>query len=240
MNHAYHSAKLYVYQIAIRAYIRKMFSPNGEPPSVIHDPNLLLSAMHIDALGICLESSQKVFYAFTSLDLTILRCLPSFYLVWTLFAAVCMVKMAPYVEHQQKLRSSRSAAEQGIYDLHSITQLLDGVAKKLEMGCQNNYMAHGRPFLTAFRKLRVWYLEKSTICLNARQQCEHGAGSKVHNLLAPEPSSLSRPSGESHASRGTAASPQPVPPLRNDIMNQNNVRVQDLWQEEYASTANNI
>ncbi|KAH8656702.1 hypothetical protein BGZ60DRAFT_146075 [Tricladium varicosporioides] len=239
MSHAYHSAKLYLHQIAIRAYIRKIFSPSREPLGVIHDPNLSLSTMHIDALGICLESSQKVFYAFTCLDSATLRCLPSFYLVWTLFAAVCIVKIAPYVEHQQNLRSSRTTVERGIYGLHSITQLLDSAVQKLGIGCENDYMSHGKLFLTAFQKLRTWYLEKSTICLNARQG-EHGAGNRVHNLLAHEPGSISQSSGESYTSSGTVARPKVVPPLGNDTMNQKNIPVQGPRQEVDTSMTNDI
>ncbi len=81
-----------------------MFPTKTDASDKYHDPAISLPATYVSALGICLESGQEVLGALLSLDLTMFRCLPSFYFVWSLVAAVCMVKMAPYIEYLRRAR----------------------------------------------------------------------------------------------------------------------------------------
>ncbi|KAI0830390.1 hypothetical protein F5Y06DRAFT_301915 [Hypoxylon sp. FL0890] len=182
-NHAASLADLYIHQVAIRVYIRQMhgwrnsrdkYGTSQTPPK--------FTATHTDALCHCLKAGINVLNIYVSLEDPILRSLPNVFLIWNLCAAVCLIKLGHFVE---ELRQSQNSARDN-YDLPSPLDLLGAMIQKLTNLSLHGYFPQSRPFLAAFKKLNMWFLQKKTICINNNGTCDEGNGGPVHAVLGTQ------------------------------------------------------
>src|SRR5689334_2128340 len=84
------SATLYVYEIAIRSYEQNRTT--GKDQDLIND------ATHFKALRTCLDASHTVINQYLSFCVADARCLPDSCLLWTVYAAVMLIKLSHFIQ----------------------------------------------------------------------------------------------------------------------------------------------
>ncbi|KAL7622410.1 hypothetical protein AAE478_007915 [Parahypoxylon ruwenzoriense] len=178
-------ADLYIHQVAIRVYLRQMqawFKSNEQHGSSQSPPSL--TAMHTDALCHCLKVSAGALDIYLSLDDATTRCLPNIFLIWNMCAVVCLIKLSHFA---QSLSHDGIGGDGGNRaDPPSPLNFLEAMIQKLTRLSQNGYFPQSRPFLIAFRKLQIWHLQRKTICINNRGDCDDGSNGPVHDILGTQ------------------------------------------------------
>ncbi|KAI1777168.1 hypothetical protein F4818DRAFT_340095 [Hypoxylon cercidicola] len=184
-SHAASVADLYIHQIAIRAYNYQMLpwlrnkEENGPT-----QPQPKLTATHTDALCHCLKVSANIINTYISLDDATLRSLPNIFLVWNMCAVVCLAKLGYFAEKLSPYRTDNA-------ELPSPPNLLDAMIQKLTSLSQHGYFPQSRPFLVAFKKLEMWYLQKKAVCINKNGGCYDGGRGPVHYIIGTHSTSFS-------------------------------------------------
>lgn len=182
---AEHFCNLWIHHSAIHSFIRKNFAPkNDQTKNSLDKSNISLSTPHFESLCHCLDSGQEVINAYISFEDSFARALPNNYLLWTLCAMVCLLKLSPFVEFVL----SRDPANNAI-GLPSATHYLDAMVRKISKLSQNGYLPQAKPCGSAFRKLKLWYLHKRDVCMNAEGECDVPGDRPVYSVLGhgPEP-----------------------------------------------------
>lgn len=147
INHITASSTLYLHSIAIRSYERNRKTGKVD--------DLINSAAHFDALRICLEACYTVIKQYLSFDVMVARCLPDFYLLWTVYAAVMLVRLSHFVETSPA--TIRQPEESTAHLLWSLVARLAELSK-------DGYWPQARDFGVLFDNIRVWFLYKRSVC----------------------------------------------------------------------------
>lgn len=217
IQHAASVAELFIHQIAIRVYNYQVLpwlrnKEESGPPQ----PQPVLTAIHTDALCHCLKASADTMTTYLSLDEATSRSLPNIFLVWNMCAAVCMIKLGHFAETASSYRTNGGSNS----DLPPPSDFLEAMIQKLSSLSQHGYFPQSRPFLVAFKKLKMWFLQKKAICINDNGECYNGGSGPVHYILGtqtPPASPLTRnahihkPSqtpGEQRHDRNAATAPE--------------------------------
>ncbi|KAI1799320.1 hypothetical protein F4811DRAFT_111525 [Daldinia bambusicola] len=236
-NHAVSVAELYIHQVAVRVYGRQIRSwlkvkdnenPNQPPP--------VFTATHIDALCHCLSAGASALNIYLSIDDTLLRSLPNVFLIWNLCVVVGLLKLGHFAED---LSHSRVNGPNN-YNPPSPSDLLEAMIQRLTALSLNGYFPQSRPFIVAFKKLKTWYQQKKTICINSNGGCDDGSAELVHDVLGTQtpPASPSPPHSRIH----TPVRPQPgyQDPLTNSYDTQADPNNPNLVTELQSMAQPNI
>ncbi|KAI1768629.1 hypothetical protein GGR53DRAFT_517786 [Hypoxylon sp. FL1150] len=205
IRHAASVADLFIHQVAIRVYNYQMLpwlrnkEENGPA-----QPQPTFSASHTDALCHCLKVSSDIMTIYLSLDEATARSLPNIFLVWNMCAAVCMIKLGPFAETASFYRTN------GYSDRLSPENLLEAIIQKLFDISQDGYFPQSRPFLIAFKKLKLWFQQKKAICINNNGGCFNGGSGPVHYIIGTQtpPASPSARKAQIHKPSQTPVAPQ--------------------------------
>jgi hypothetical protein len=141
------SATLYIYEIAIRTYEQNRTT--GKDHDLIND------AAHFEALRTCLDASHSVINQYLSFSVTDARCLPDSCLLWTVYAAVMLIKLSHFIQMM-------SATLQRSYK--PTVRLLESVIARLAEISKDGYWPQAKEFGVLFERLRRWYLYKRAVC----------------------------------------------------------------------------
>ncbi|KIX07840.1 uncharacterized protein Z518_02494 [Rhinocladiella mackenziei CBS 650.93] len=183
---AAHFTNLCIHHVAIRSYHQKVYPPsqkqNTSRPS---DNEVTLSTPHFESLCISMEAAQGVLNAYLSIEDTRARLLPNMYLLWTLYAAVSLIKLSHFAGHILSQNTAVPANESGET---SVLQYLDAMINKTSKISTNGYLPQAKPCGIAFIKLKTWYVHKLDVCINSDGVCDVTRG-PVYSVFGngPEP-----------------------------------------------------
>ncbi|KAI5866146.1 hypothetical protein GGS23DRAFT_603522 [Durotheca rogersii] len=199
-------AELYIHQVAIRVYNRRMFPPPQDKDRESSGrPRQPFTATHTDALCLCLKASATALDIYLSLDDATTRYLPNIFLTWGMCAAVCLTKLSHFAANL----SLPATAGNDRDNPPSPASYLDALIQRVANLSQNGYFPQSRPFLTAFQKLKIWYLQKRTVCINnSRGDCAGGSPGPVHDIVGTRTPPASPPATHAHVT-STPSSAQP-------------------------------
>ncbi|KAI0846393.1 hypothetical protein F5Y00DRAFT_145024 [Daldinia vernicosa] len=203
-NHAGSVADVYIHQVAIRDYIRQMRTwlkikdnedPNRPPPT--------FTAAHTDALCHSLIVGANALDIYLSLDDDLTRSLPNVFLVWNLCVIVSLLKLGHFAEDLSRSQTKGP----GNHNPPSPLDLLEAMIQRLTTLTLHGYFPQSRPFIDAFKKLKGWFQQKKTVCINNNGSCDEGSTEIVHDVLGTQtpPASPSPPQSHIH----TPVRPQP-------------------------------
>jgi hypothetical protein len=113
----------------------------------------------------CLESTQEILGIYLALEDSFARSLPNSYLLWTLYAAVILIKLRPFEEYAQSRGSAASLLEASGHE--STVYYLDAMIQKTSRICQDKYHPQAKSARLALLKLMSFYAKKREVCINA-------------------------------------------------------------------------
>ncbi|KAI1648969.1 uncharacterized protein F4817DRAFT_332436 [Daldinia loculata] len=197
-------ADLYIHQVAIRVYGRHMrtwlkIKDNEDP----NRPSPTFTATHTDALCHSLIVGANALNIYLSLDDDLTRSLPNVFLVWNLCVIVGLLKLGHFAEDLS--RSQTSGPDN--YNTPSPLDLLGAMIQRLTTLTLHGYFPQSRPFIDAFKKLKRWYQQKKTVCINNNGSCDEGSTEIVHDVLGTQTPPASPSPSQSHIH--TPVRPQP-------------------------------
>ncbi|KAI2617738.1 hypothetical protein GGR54DRAFT_631222 [Hypoxylon sp. NC1633] len=189
-EHAGLVADLYIHQIAIRSYnLRLQAWDKDKSESDQQTPPL--SVVHTDALCHCLKVCLKILNIYLVLDDMTARSLSNAILLWNMRAAVCLIKLGHFAYN---LSRYRTAGDDFSYDPSFTLEFLEAIIQKLTRLSSNGYFPQSLPFLVAFKKLKLWSLQKKTVCMINNGNCvEEETYGPVHDILGPQTPPASPP-----------------------------------------------
>ena len=118
------------------------------------EPDFVTPA-HIEALTICLSSIHNAFDAFLSMDVKVLRALPTLFFVRNSYAAVALIKMYSAVSAKgSKFGSILKTSDLKVE--HYLDRLINRLTKTAEGGASR--VAHKFSFI--FNMLKNWHLKR--------------------------------------------------------------------------------
>ncbi|XXG95850.1 hypothetical protein Hte_002121 [Hypoxylon texense] len=201
-NHAASVADLYIHQVAIRTYNCQMLSwlQNKEQNGPAQ-PHPVFTPAHTDALCHCLKVSANIMKIYLSLDEATSRSLPNVFLLWNMCAAVCLIKLGYFAENL----SSRRTHEGVSSDLPTPAPLLEAMIQKLSSLSQHGYFPQSRPFIIAFKKLKMWFQQKKAICINNNGDCYNGTSGPIHYIVGTQTPPASPSTREAHIHKPSSA-----------------------------------
>ncbi|OQV07022.1 hypothetical protein CLAIMM_11515 [Cladophialophora immunda] len=168
-------ASICIHQIALRCYLQRLFASNE--PGNFHATDIVLSSQHLSSICSCLDSSQALLDAYLSLETRLARSLPNHYLMWTLYAAVALIKLTPFRE-ATRARTPATHPEEASAIPH-----LDAMLSKISEITQDGYLPQAKTWGMAFAKLRLWYLHKKQVCINTNGRCDSGSEGPVYSVF---------------------------------------------------------
>ncbi|KAI1374409.1 hypothetical protein F4677DRAFT_166778 [Hypoxylon crocopeplum] len=211
-NHAASIVDLYIHQGAVRVYNRQILAWYKSK----HDsgqPSPPYTVTHVDALCHCLKMGANVLNIYLSLDDATARSLSNVFLVWNLCAAVCLIKLSHFAVDLSRHRTVGGGSYN--YVPPSPSEFLEAMIQKLTTLSLNGYFPQSRPFIVAFKKLKMWFLQKKTVCINNNGTCdEEESNGPVHDLLGTQTPPASPPAIGSRVST----------PLQEQTDNRGNLR----------------
>ncbi|OAP63413.1 hypothetical protein AYL99_02640 [Fonsecaea erecta] len=160
-------ANMCLHQTAVRCYMHKSFACDAA--GNFHASDVTLSSQHVSSICSCIDSSQTLLDAYLSLDSRLARALPNHYLMWTLYAAVALIKITPF---REAMRDRTPAAHP---EEASAVSHLDAMLSKISEITQDGYLPQARTWGMAFAKLRLWYLHKKQVCISSSGRCDAGS-----------------------------------------------------------------
>ncbi|KIY03393.1 uncharacterized protein Z520_00084 [Fonsecaea multimorphosa CBS 102226] len=190
-------ANICIHQVALRCYMQKSFE--RDESGSFYATNITLSSQHISSICCCLDSTQILLDAYLSLDRRLARSLPNHYLMWTLYAAVALIKLTPFRE-AMRARTLATHSEQA-----SAVPHLDSMLSKISQITEDGYLPQAKTWGVAFSKLRLWYLHKKQVCINGHGRCDSGSeDGPVYSVFGdwPEQQSPTEDQGASHWGSG--------------------------------------
>ena len=135
----------------------------------------------------CIESTQGILDAYLGWESSFARSLPNSFLMWTLYAAVCMLKLKPFEEYTASRESVEHVSRPHNGD--SVSYYLDAMITKLLQTSQNKYHPQSKSGASAFKKLKSYYVTRREICINAKGGLEVGPSQNndaVYNVFGAE------------------------------------------------------
>ncbi|OTB01927.1 hypothetical protein M426DRAFT_323140 [Hypoxylon sp. CI-4A] len=189
-NHAASAADLYMHQVAVKVYTYQMnaWLKNKEKYGSNH-PLPLFTATHTDALCRCVKAGTDALNIYLSLEDDLVRSLPNVFLIWNLGAAVGLIKLGHFIKDISHYERSGN----DIFDPPSPSNLLEAVIQKLTHLSRNGCFLQARPFIFAFKKIKTWYEQKKSICLNSNGGCADGSDGPFHDILGTQTPPASPP-----------------------------------------------
>ena len=118
------------------------------------EPDFVTPA-HIDSLTICLASIHNAFDAFLSMDVNVLRALPTLFFVRNSYAAVALIKMYSAVS----AKGSKFGTIFKISDL-KVEQYLDRLINRLTKTAEGGASRVAHKFSFIFNMLKNWHLKR--------------------------------------------------------------------------------
>ena len=154
VDHHYHSANLYIHEIAIHSdHDVDDFRP--EPPSRTKPPTgSFVTTAHIDALTACLDSSQRVLNSYLKLDLETCRSTPNLLIVWNTYSIVALIKLHGVLHAPDSMFGSIFTP-----DLR-VDYYLDAITTKLQEVSANQRWPPAEAFIFVTKKLQSWHTHK--------------------------------------------------------------------------------
>ncbi|KAI8965326.1 hypothetical protein F5Y11DRAFT_312827 [Daldinia sp. FL1419] len=213
-NHAASVADLYIHQVAVRVYCRQIRAwlkvrddedPNRPPPT--------FTATHTDALCHSLRVGANALNVYLSLDDALTRSLPNVFLIWNLCVVVGLLKLGHFAEDLSRSQSNGPDS----YNPPSPFDLLEALIQRLTALSLHGYFPQSRPFTAAFKKLRRWYQQKKTICINSNGGCDEGGDEVVHDVLGTQTPPASPSPPRSHINTPIRVQPTYQDPPRDDF-----------------------
>ncbi|KAI1104968.1 hypothetical protein F4804DRAFT_305596 [Jackrogersella minutella] len=179
-SHAISAADLYIHQVAVRVYSRQMNAWYNSTKNGSTQLPPVFTVTHTDALCYCLKVGADAFNTYLSLDDATIRSLPNVFLVWNLCVAVCLVKLGHFASDLPRTSGSENHAPP------SPTDLLEAMVQRLSNLSQHGKFPQSRPFIVAFKKLRIWFQQKKAVCLNNNGDCDDGRIGPIHGILGTQ------------------------------------------------------
>ncbi|KAK4943368.1 hypothetical protein LTR10_017042 [Elasticomyces elasticus] len=196
MQHTEGIINLYMHEIAMHHnHNIDDFRPpfNATPIEGPPDPDNVTPA-HIEALTTCIHSAHNVFDAFLSIDLKMLRALPTLFFVRSSYAAVALIKLYSAVS----AKGSKYAQIFKTKDL-KVEYYLDRMIDMLARTCENSMSRVAHKFSLIFNMLKSWHMKRMEPTSNgsnpsSRQRTPAGRSSTqpVYKAVPPQqdPASL--------------------------------------------------
>lgn len=119
--------------------------PNSEP----------LSATHVNSISACLTAVDDIFTTFLSLDITSIRCLPTYNLVRVAYGIVILVKM-----HFSASSPNSELGKVINKDNLRVEYYLDALVDKFRMTAANEKSRPASKFLIVLAMLRSWFIKQ--------------------------------------------------------------------------------
>lgn len=132
----------------------------------------------------CLQSTQEILSIYLALEDPFARSLPNSYLLWTLYAAVILIKLRPFEEYVQSHGSTASLL--GASSHESTVYYLEAMIKKMSRLCQDKYHPQSKFARLALLKLMSFYAKKREVCINAlggRAVPDARSGDQVYSVF---------------------------------------------------------
>lgn len=166
VEHHHGSINLYIHEIAIHNdHNVDEFRPTGQPPKQQPSGSFVTTA-HIDALTVCLDSSQRVLNSYLKLDLESCRSSPNLYIVWNTYALVALIKLHGVLHAPDSTFGSVFTP-----DLR-VDYYLDGITTKLHEVSANQRWPPAEAFIFVTKKLRTWHTHKRAPYLDDASQMD--------------------------------------------------------------------
>jgi hypothetical protein len=146
---------LYIHEIAIHTeHNVDDFRPGVMAMEDIRKGPEFLTASHVEALTLVLQSSQHVLDSYLAFDLNVARNLPNLCIVWDTYAMVVLIKLywmvqSPGSHHGPLFRQDLKVD----YYLDAMTHRLSEVAAQRKSPC-------AEAFGFIFQKLRMWHMHR--------------------------------------------------------------------------------
>jgi len=161
IEHLTCSVRLYIYEIAIQQdHHVDDFTPGPWMTGTSQEPSNLaesVTADHIEALTVCLDSAHGILDAYLAIDIPIARTLPNLYLVWNVYAALTLIKLHRLLHPPNSKLGSVFAP-----DL-KVGYYLDAVSARLADISSEGRSPPAEAFGFVFKKLKMWHAHKTTL-----------------------------------------------------------------------------
>ena len=208
MRHTKAIISLYMHEIAMHnEHNIDDFRPpyHSTPIEGPPDPESL-TPIHIDSLTKCLVSAHEAFDAFLSMDIGVLRSLPTHFYVRNSYAAVALIKLYTAIAARESKMSSILKPA----DL-KVDYYLDALISTLTKVAESGMSRVAYKFSFIFQMLRNWHVKRTEI--------PSGSVSREHSQPRIH-------------SKSTA---QRIPPYNTNMLNQNDAQQQQqqqMWQAQ--------
>ncbi len=168
IEHHHGSINLYIHEIAIHCdHNVDEFRPTAPKHSPQPSGSFVTTA-HIDALTVCLDSSQRVLNSYLKLDLENCRSSPNLVIVWNTYALVALIKLHGVLHAPDSTFGSVFTP-----DLR-VDYYLDGVTSKLREVAANQRWPPAEAFIFVTKKLRTWHTHKQAPYLDDLNASQSG------------------------------------------------------------------
>jgi hypothetical protein len=158
---------LCIHHIVFRSFSHKAFaSCGGEFACSRINKEIPLTGSHSTLLCACVESTQGILSTYLLLEDSFARSLPNSYLLWTLYAAVSLIKLRPFEEYI--LSREPTVSLPSPTDRDSTLYYLDAMINKMSRISQNKYYPQSKSGGLAFKKLKSFMMKKREVCINAK------------------------------------------------------------------------
>nr|KAK5451168.1 hypothetical protein LTR18_001185 [Exophiala xenobiotica] len=137
---------------------------NATPIEGPPDPDNVTPA-HIEALTTCIHSAHAAFDAFLSMDVKMLRALPTLFFVRSSYAAVALIKLYSAVS----AKGSKFAQIFKTKDL-KVEYYLDRMIDMLTKTCENGMSRVAHKFSLIFNMLKSWHMKRMEPINNGRSR----------------------------------------------------------------------
>lgn len=163
MQHTEAIINLYMHEIAMHHdHNIDDFRPpyNTTPIDGPPDPDLVTPA-HIESLTACLHSAHNAFEAFLSMEIKVLRSLPTHFFVRNSYAAVSLIKMYSAVAAKGSKFGSIFQSDELKVDAY-----LDRLIQTLQKVAEDDMCKVASKFTVIFSTLRNWHLRRNETTTN--------------------------------------------------------------------------
>jgi hypothetical protein len=173
---------LYMHEIAMHHNhniddFKPPYNINRLEPS---EPDFVTPA-HIESLTICLSSIHNAFDAFLSMDVKVLRALPTLFFVRNSYAAVALIKMYSAVS----AKGSKFGSIFKTTDL-KVEQYLDRLINRLSKTAEGGASRVAHKFSFIFNMLKNWHLKRVETGGNSKKRAGMSRGLTTSYKDAPE------------------------------------------------------
>lgn len=161
---------------------------NATPIEGPPEPDNITPA-HIEALSTCIHSAHAAFEAFLTMDIKMIRALPTLFFVRNSYAAVALIKLYSAVS----AKGSKFASIFKTKDLR-VEYYLDRLIEVLARACEDGMSRVANKFSLIFNMLKSWHMKRTEPSHNgsnpdSRQRTPAGRGNPqtMYKSVAPQP-----------------------------------------------------